>query len=285
MINEMSEHLSEVRIEQDRETPLRAEHNSAFAWRYAYFPSAESRDTGESGQDYLAFKVDHTSFAFALCDGVSQSFFGNLAARLLGDELLDWLWSGKDLHDNANATSEALLGMLHALKKPGSALVKDFSLSEDIPSMVRDVLEQQRSIGSQSTFICGRIDLPGDAYPKGRAIFAWMGDSRLRIWGAYEGEERTTELGDTFHTRERWSTRVGTIGDMPHVKVLPVQDGDLRLLTLMMAYTDGAAELDDIEESPLNANLEQILADAVASPASDDIAFLEVWVGPEDATE
>src|ERR1041385_7373312 len=81
-----------LQVAQDRETPVRAERYAAFSWRYAYARSADTRKVGDPGQDYLTFRYEEGVFAFALCDGVSQSFFGDLAARILGDALLTWLW-------------------------------------------------------------------------------------------------------------------------------------------------------------------------------------------------
>src|SRR5204863_8715190 len=81
-----------LQVAQDRETPVRVERYAAFSWRYAYARSSDTRRVSDPGQDYLTFCYDDSAFAFALCDGVSQSFFGDLAARFLGDALINWLW-------------------------------------------------------------------------------------------------------------------------------------------------------------------------------------------------
>src|SRR5436305_1150770 len=90
-----------LQVAQDRETPVRVERYAAFSWRYAYARAAETRKFGALGEDYLTFRYADSVFVFALCDGVSQSFFGGLAARFLGDGLVNWLWQ-----DQSTGTSE-----------------------------------------------------------------------------------------------------------------------------------------------------------------------------------
>src|SRR5512138_1232221 len=80
-----------IAIPQGAESPVRHAEAGPFAYRYAYYRSTETRAAGDPGQDYLTFLQTGQSFVFALCDGVSQSFFGELAARALGNSLVQWL--------------------------------------------------------------------------------------------------------------------------------------------------------------------------------------------------
>src|SRR5436305_10544756 len=79
-------------LPQDRETPVQVGRRGGFAWRCAYSRAAETRKAGDLGQDFLAFLYDDSTFAFAVCDGVGQSFFGELASSFLGNALINWLW-------------------------------------------------------------------------------------------------------------------------------------------------------------------------------------------------
>src|SRR5579885_2646318 len=147
-----------VQVPQDRETPARLERADWIAWRYAYARAAETAGAGELGQDYLAFAVDETAFVFALCDGVSQSFYGDLAARLLGDALCDWLAAaGSIAHDRA-AVAHELTAHLEELTGEATRSLANQPLPETVPRRVRDVLVQKRGLGSESTFVCGRIE-------------------------------------------------------------------------------------------------------------------------------
>ena len=73
---------------QDRELPVSDGGGGGFAWRYAYARAADLIAMDEGGQDYLALRWADGVVAFSLCDGVSLSFYGDLAARRLGHELV-----------------------------------------------------------------------------------------------------------------------------------------------------------------------------------------------------
>lgn len=266
-----------VQLPQDRETPLQAGCNEAFAWRYAYARSADCRAVGDPGQDYLTFGSDQRGFVFALCDGVSQSFYGGLAARLLGDALLEWLGEHLPAIADPSIIRQALGLFLEKLTVEATVQIQRQRLPPDIPPMLRDVLETKRAIGSQSTFICGRIELPSLDHPDGRLILAWMGDSRLRLWGT-EGE-RSAALPETFDADERWSSREGLVGGEPHVFTTPLGNGDKGSLTVI-AYSDGLAALDERTDPPSDTALEELLSLANQSATSDDVAFLEVSLTP-----
>src|SRR5215210_3778356 len=114
-----------LQVAQDRETPVQTGSMSAFSWRYAYARSADTRTAGDPGQDYLTFRYDDTTFAFALCDGVSQSFFGDLSARLLGDALLEWVWQDLPAGADSQKIQTDLSSKLKALTPHASNLVKN----------------------------------------------------------------------------------------------------------------------------------------------------------------
>jgi len=266
-------------ISQSTET-FRVERAASFPHRYAYARSSDTRAANEPGQDYLAFRYDARAFVFALCDGVSQSFYGDLAARIIGDALVAWLWDA--LPDDASAQRAALAEHLRALTERATAQVQQHAIPESVPAMLRDVLEQKRAMGSESIFACGRIDLPSATLPDGRIVLAWMGDARVRLWNGIV--ERTRELGDTFHTAQRWSTRQGLVGGELNFFAAPLEYNQQRQFNLLMVYSDGLASLDAIPKSPKNATVQTLIADSAETPNSDDISFLEVWFGKMPGT-
>jgi hypothetical protein len=252
-----------ISVPQTSETPVQCVAHARYCYRYAYARSADSRVAGDAGQDYLAIRVDEQRFAFALCDGVSQSFMGDLAARLLGDWLLEWLWQSTLPTPDQPALQSVLDMQLQEIAKQLASQVRDFMLPADLPPLLQEVLEQKRALGSESTFVSGLIDISA-----GQAILAWMGDSRLRLWGPRD--EPIPDLGDTFHTRERWSSRQGPVG-RPHVAVLA-----LDTVQRLVAYSDGLALLDDKPELLGDQDLDALIAVAGNLPTSDDMSFLEV---------
>jgi hypothetical protein len=268
------EELGELQVSQDGEIPVQLGRSGAFAWRYAYARSADTRAASDSGQDYLTFRYDGGTFAFVLCDGVSQSFFGDIAARFLGDALLSWAWSDLPVKVKAQDIRDALNALLVDLVAKSSDLVSGHAIPKNVPWILRDVLEQKRALGSQTTFICGRIDQPNDDIPDGRLVLAWLGDSRVRLWGP--AGERTAELGDSFHTEERWSTHKGPVGSPPHVFVAPLRNSGKLQVARMMLYSDGLATLDPYELPPGDVEINRLMEEAGASPTSDDISFLDI---------
>lgn len=244
-----------------------------FSYCLAYARATETQTTDSLGQDYLTLCEDGETFTFVLCDGVSQSFYGDLAAKYLGDALLTWL---RDLPDALEDTVDfrtALRDTLQALTVTGTRQVQQLSLPSDLPGMLREVLEEKRSLGSEAMFVCGRIDLPNSELPRGRALLAWMGDARLRVWG----ETRELKLPGEFKTEQRWSTRRGPVMSEPHVYAVPLHDGETAI-TRLMAYSDGLTDLDTWDTLPSDAELSALIAQAKASPLSDDIAFLGLYL-------
>ena len=252
-----------------------------FSVRCAYERAAESRENSEVGQDVLAIMRREGSFVFALCDGVSQSFCGDIAARILGLALVDFLSTDTE-HILDSVTFKARLTYILALLTTrATKRVNRRRLGAELPALQREVLEEKRHLGSESTFVCARIDQPSADVPLGRITFAWMGDSRLRFWGP-KGE-RTAELGDTFKTFERWSSARGLLEGEPHTFVDSlVKDGNYQVLRIL-AYSDGIAGLDQCSESLTNADLSALINSANGSASSDDISVIEVW--PDSPSE
>lgn len=262
-----------LELPQDRETPLQKADEKAFSYRYASSRAFETRAAGDCSEDYLALRYSERTFAFSLCDGVGQSFFGDLAARYLGKALIDWTWNNTPRTVDAGVVSAVLSRHLNALTREATRLISSHPLPPGIPGLLKEVLEQKRARGSESTFVCGRLDLPGSEFPCGRICLAWLGDSRVRLWGP-KGEH---SLGaDLFKTEERWSTRRGPVGRAPHVFSAPlVQDGS-RLFSALLAYTDGLTSLDSYEQTPTAPALLGLINEAQRSPYSDDITILDL---------
>ena len=77
-----------IQLSQDKETPLTTQVLPFGSALYLYSRSVDSINGNTVGQDYLVFKQGEHDLTFAVCDGVGQSFMGDLSARLLGDRLV-----------------------------------------------------------------------------------------------------------------------------------------------------------------------------------------------------
>ena len=263
-----------VRIPQAAETAVTTDQNEAFAWRYAYARAAESQAADESGQDFLTFRLSDQACAFALCDGVSQSFYGDIAARALGEALLAWLGEALPATLEADALRQSLAARLEALTATAGAAVQAQQLPSSIPPLLRDVLEAKRELGSEAVFVCGGVELPGPHLPSGRLVLAWMGDARLRLWGS-AGEIASPRI-DNLDDGQRWSTRRGLVGGPPNLLARPLLDEPP--LLAILAYSDGLPALDRCHVPPTTARLNELIAAAQRAPTSDDISLFEVWL-------
>ncbi|WP_339290769.1 hypothetical protein MKY48_21135 [Paenibacillus sp. FSL W8-0187] len=238
-----------------------------FTCRYAYGRAAESVMLSEMGQDFIALKMNEDVCHFVLCDGVGLSYRGDVASRLLGQGLMNWLETVEEL------TSASLERKLKELTHEADREMRTHSLSSETPKLLREVLEEKQRKGSEAMYICGRIELSSGFRRKGRLWLAWQGDSRVRLWR--KEDEITSVFGDRFRTSERWSSRSGPIGGSPHVfscKLDPETEYRLQL------YSDGLNDLDPMKE-PIPDEQVQVLMNARHTDGlEDDASFLEiVW--------
>ncbi|MCC6944350.1 MAG: protein phosphatase 2C domain-containing protein [Thermomicrobiales bacterium] len=226
----------------------------AFSCCYGSTRAAESRLLGEPNQDFLAFSTDGDRFVFAVCDGVGSSFRGDIAAKLLGNALVQWLWT-------ARTADEAALGwpsVLEALAVE-SQLVDQVDISPQIPDVLQEVLHEKQQIGSESMFAAGVLDRRS-----GQHLLTWAGDIRI---GVTVGEEPSVFLGpDAFSSGNRWSSRHGIIGDVF------MQRHDWKSPWRIFARTDGFSH----DPPPDAALLTQWHEEASNRPDADDCSFLIV---------
>jgi len=263
--------LNVQRIDQNYPSPLITIKGEKICYRYAFDRSADSIRTNQPGQDYLVIVSDTDHLAFVLCDGVSQSFYGDVSAKILGEKFVNWLWeNGKDFGQEKSQLINKVSLFLNHLTEEASVKIEDMDLPEALPSMLRVVLEKKRKMGSESTFTSGFID-----FENKRLFLCWMGDSRLRIWDRCS--EKTSDLlgAETFQTRERWSSCKGLVGEL-HVGIFSTND-----IIHLVTYSDGLSRLDHSfsRGSPSDRTLSGIFEESKLLSASDDISFLEIWIG------
>ncbi len=252
-----------ITIPQDRETVASRDiAPGPIAFTYVYARSRDTRQAGSVGQDFIAYRYDEEQIVFAVCDGVSQSFYGEIAARFLGLHLVDLL-SRID-----TAQTEPFLEDVNAALQDwtanASTEVQAKQINPNLPEMQRIALERKRENGSESMFVAGRVDRQGQ-----RVALCWMGDMRLWLWDA---EGRTLDIpGAVWETRERWSTRLGPKNGKARGCVLPL--GEAVRLT---AHSDGVghygAAFAQLSQDMLNSMVDELGRAA----ASDDISVFDI---------
>lgn len=248
---------------QTGEQPL-TRYQGAFKCRYGYGRAAETVNQGDSGQDFAAVRMNGNVCNFVLCDGVGMSYLGDFAARFLGNALLDWL------ETTQHPTVEAVERLLHDLTLPASEQLEKIQPLESSPLLLREVLMEKRSRGSQAMYVCGRIELTGGSR-KSRVWLAWQGDSRIRLWR--NNQEQSDMFQAHCKTNERWSTLEGPVGGKPHIYETKGTASDSLRLQL---YTDGLNDLDAIQAYVPDEHIQVLLDATHTGGLEDDAAFIEL---------
>ena len=241
--------------------------------QYLYQPSYDSLEEGVEGQDYVVVGAGGGVVLFALCDGVGQSFFGQLAAKFLGDTLLDWLGTLEPVVEQ-RAVADRLTALLTGLTAAGQRQVESYTLPADLAPLVRAAWEDQRDYGSETMFVCGRLHFGsgiGDAGARGQCVLCWLGDSEIQV---FDHDGAPLDLGADWSSDERWSTRQGIKG----AKAAHVWTCDLHRIGQIVAYSDG---LDRVKDCLIHLvsdpdALRHEITQLYNSPQSDDISLVSI---------
>ena len=256
-----------ITLPQDDETPAHRDlapgvTDGNVAFTYVYARSRDTREAQSTGQDFIAYRYNEQRIAFAVCDGVSQSFFGDLAARFLGMQLVEWLWTVDTTAESAYL--DALNEALHRWTQAATELVQAKAFRADLPEMQKVALERKRANGSESMFVAGQVDRQNN-----RLALCWLGDMRLHLWAS-----DATELaipGAAWETRERWSTRVGPKNAAGRGCVLPLSG--IRRIT---AHSDGVGRFADSFSQLAQDQLGPMIDELQAAPTSDDVSVFDI---------
>lgn len=256
-----------LRIPQDRETALSTEQTALGAALYLYSRSNDSIDANTVGQDYLTLRHDGANLAFVVCDGVGQSFMGDIAARLLGDALLDWLWQLKRPADAASLGA-AVTAHLNEITGVTGKAVAEFRLPAGLPGLITQALEMQRSYGSEAMFVAGRISF--EASSPWTAL-CWLGDAPV---AAVDVDGDLLDLKPHGSTSERWNASSGIKGSV-HSWLLEGSS-----LARVAGYTDGLG----ISGAPTDDRLAEIIRGWEKDPPGDDATLFDLRLAPSPAT-
>jgi hypothetical protein len=255
------------KLPQLTDTPLTTLRTPLGTALYLYARSGDSVASETVGQDYVAFRYGPRDLVFAVCDGVGQSFMGDLAARIVGDGLVEWLWEVERPAD-AEAFSEAVAEALNAMVERGGQEVAAFALPAHLPPILVQALENQRAYGSESMFVAGRLAL---AESDPWIALCWLGDSPV---AAIDIDGELVDLGPKGHTSERWNSGSGVKGPV-HAWV-----GGAENVARVAGYTDGLA----VNDVPTDETLVDLMARWQTSPPADDASLFDIRLAPSPET-
>jgi serine/threonine protein phosphatase PrpC len=266
-----------IELDQALETPLTVYKRGGFTVRYAYARSKDAVEAKIRGEDYLVFRIDPQRLGFAVCDGVGSSFFGGLAAQIVGESLLEWLWLPSTCtllaqENDRDLVKAELNKFLDSIVDHAKKIIDDKDISKLRNEFLRSSYARKREIaGSQSNFVCGVIDAPSEDLPHGRIWLFWLGDAKLKVW--HEKNEITDNLEDHFEPEQSWSSVDGIRGEI-HAYLT-----DNRQIDCVIAQTDGLDSFKGpIFPSTTEAELNQGISYLQSTPISDDISFLQITI-------
>jgi hypothetical protein len=252
-----------ITLNQDTDTPARHELGQRVRLTYLYDRSRDSKNSGATGQDFIAYAETEACFAFALCDGVSQSFYGDLAARFVGERLVAWLLGLTTPRTEGDLAGQAETA-LRAWVAEATELVAQKPISDTLPPIVRDALNRKRAYGSESMFVAGKID-----FAQGVFAACWLGDSQLRLW---DTEGQPLPLPNAiWETRQRWSTKVGPKNGAVQALLLPLAG-----LGRISAHSDGLLPQITVLDQLSLVGLDDAALLLANAPASDDVTLLDI---------
>lgn len=266
-----------VESKQMADTFVRAMVDHTITARLLSMRCQEAREQSLPNQDFAQVLCrDGSSLCFCVCDGVGSSYKGDFAAYYLAICLMEWLQGLTGLQQDPAMLAAILQSHLNQRAREAQEKLKQVGPPPGTPFLVREVLEELRNTyGSETVFLCGRIDYGGWSIKLGesppmRALFCWMGNVTARLFLA---SDQFIKLGGEDENGSRWSTVHGCRG--------PITTWSLALTTIdrLVIHTDG---LDALGESLVAFSDEewQVQAERLRQqPKSDDMTALELlWL-------
>lgn len=263
-----------VMIDQNQETSLQNIATRYSQISYLFARSNESQVAGIEGQDYIVFKYNQQKICFVVCDGVGSSFCGNLAAKFLGDALVDFLWQ-LNIHFDHQSLSLIITKFLNELTAKSQEWISDYPLPVHLSELVKAALNNQRQYGSESMFVCGRLIIPESEQERGnkQLTLCWLGDTKFQIYGE---DNQIIPINNQWQTLERWSTHVGVKGiDKVHTWV-----NNQNHISRIIAFSDGLDSIAPHLNQLVDATNPQMINNEIEQlfdlPKSDDISLLNI---------
>lgn len=247
--------------------------------------SRASAEQGSCSQDYLFVVVDDTRkrLAFCVCDGVSSSFAGHIAAQYLAHHLTPFLLERIAAEPPGEREIEDIL---RQWAREASILVSQVALPPETNAIVREVLEDTRTTrGSETVFLAGVLCWAAREVESGARLTTPAGANGAggdEFWAYAMGNVRgvmtssngaRTDINAHGTEADRWATGQGPIG------TLVVEHHMLSRAQLRIG-TDGIEAFGDAAWQAPASHLMRLATDLRATTDTDDLAILDLWWRP-----
>lgn len=246
-------------------TKMRTPHGTV---GYLFDRSYDSFEHDVDGQDYFVFQDGEDYFRFVVCDGVGQSYCGQIAARLLGERIFTWLESFiEDLSSDVDLSGQ-LTSYINDFCEEAQNIVLQDPLPDTLPDLLLRALHKQKEYGSEAVFVAGRINFYKNAPPQ-LNIF-WLGDTQIHL---FDKDGNEIDFPGKWINSERWSTKHGVRG----TKVVNYWSGNPRNIKRIVVHSDGIKPevLERLFILVDNVHEMRLVVDNLRSlPTSDDVSLI-----------
>lgn len=265
--------MATIETDQAIEIPLSQYTRNGIHIRYTCQRKRESVQNSRRSEDYLAFDAEPSHVSFALCDGVSSSFFGNLASQILAEYLVTWLSSEVKPDKTVDVLVQQLNTDLNNNTNFAQSLVEAKKTPWDDHDIYRKAIQEKRKRGTESNFVCGYMQSASPSYPKGRVLLFWLGDAKLRVYQDYRNVSNDFQIKSGVDG-EYWSSARGVLGPIYHC------EADLNQIDTVIAHSDGL-DPNAVRLRPQisDAQLQQYIESA-QDYKDDDVSYIEITVDP-----
>jgi len=162
------------------------------AWGYKRSPAFHD---DKPGQDYFSMRYNPKNAAIVVADGVSQSFYADIASREVGQALCQYLWELR----NSPPAGDNVTVFLNSLHARIDRIVNDKTIPGDLIPVLKEVLSEKQKHGSQTVLGACLLDMlacTARFYLLGNIRITWIDDNK-------------SVVTRTYSDKERWSSKCG----------------------------------------------------------------------------
>lgn len=212
-----------------------------------------------SGQDFAIIGHDQLFAIGVIADGVSQSFFGDIAAKVISTNLYNFLWENRCLIPEKQRVEDYLNSLCQKVNEEISTI----NLNE-YGSILQKALSETKRKGSQTVFASFILNLKTK-----KSIFYNVGDIEVIVYQK-DGSDFYFQKVSAANANGRWSS-AGKSDLLMDVKELSNVVG-------IVAYSDGlvSKSLSDWGEDFSYAKLKEFRKVAEKEASRDDVSFISV---------